>query len=174
MLGAVDAINERSLGGTITGSLKSYQLTESEVRAAEVGTLDIVGGFHIIDEDCRTIVIEGLAKSLNEVLGAAPRRGVNDGSYRILADPTVRFTTRLFAAFNTDLKKIRLREPLPILAESPEIYNRTKVSTECFEALDRLAGLRRAPSLHALALRDAGGLPEVDQLIQVESKLVAA
>ena len=154
----------------MTGSLKSYRLTEEEVRAAESGELDLVGGFHVIDADCRTIVVEGLAPSMAEVLAAAPRRGVNDGSYRVLADPSVRFTRRLFAAFNTDLKKIRLRAPLPTLAESPEIYNRTKVSTECFEALDRLVGLRRAPSLRVLAVAEGGGLPEVRQLIEVESK----
>ena len=49
---------------------------------------------------------------------------------RILSNPQVCFHKRLYTLFNVDLKKIKLRDPLPILCEMPEIYNRTKVSTE--------------------------------------------
>ena len=170
LLSAVDLINQRSLGDAIVGSLQSYALSDEEAIKANTGDLDVVGGFHIIDEDCRMVVLEGLAHSIAEVLESIPRVQLNGGAYRLLADPTVRFTQRLYAAFNLDLKKIRLRDPLQMLAEAPDIYNPTKVSVACFEALDRLVNVRRATSLRELALCKNGGLPETQQLIQVESK----
>ena len=115
-------------------------------------------------------VLEGLADSIAEICSAIPRDSINDDSYRLLADPTVRFTQRVYTQFNVDLKKIRLREPLPLLAESPDIYNPVKVSVEAFTALDRLVQLRRCPSLRQLALDENGGLPLPEQLGQVESK----
>ena len=170
LLQAMDAINHRTLSATMPGSLVSHQLSEEEIEKACAGELDIVSGFHVIDPDCRTIVLEGLADSIQEICASIPRDAINDDSYRLLADPTVRFTSRVYTAFNVDLKKIRLRDPLPILAESPDIYNPVKVATGAFTALDRLVQLRRSPSLRQLALDPSGGLPEVDQLTQVESK----
>ncbi|CAM9261129.1 unnamed protein product, partial [Discosporangium mesarthrocarpum] len=64
--------------------------------------------------------------------------------------------------------QIRLREPLPVLCRSPEIYNRSKVSMDCFEALQRLRCLRKAMRLAEVALQMF--FPEAGQLIQVESK----
>ena len=61
LLEAMDAINHRTLSATMPGSLVSHQLSPEEITAAESGELDIVSGWHVIDPDCRTIVLEGLA-----------------------------------------------------------------------------------------------------------------
>ena len=94
---------------------------------AEAGLLDVVCGFQILDEHCRMIVVEGLAGALQRLSDAVPRASANDKACRILNNLDVCFHRRLYTAFNVDLKKIRLRDPLPILCEMPEIYNRTKV-----------------------------------------------
>ena len=45
----------------IQGSLRSYTLTTEERQAAKSGSLDIITGFMMIDDDIRIVVIEGLA-----------------------------------------------------------------------------------------------------------------
>ena len=67
----------------VPGSLVSHQLSPEEVEAAESGELDIVSGWHVIDPDCRTIVLEGLADSIQEICGAIPRDAINDESLQI-------------------------------------------------------------------------------------------
>ena len=100
LLEAMDAINHRTLSSTMPGSLVSHQLSpEARLPKACAGELDIVSGWHVIDPDCRTIVLEGLADSIAEICSAIPRDAINDDSYRLLADPTVRFTQRVYTAF---------------------------------------------------------------------------
>lgn len=171
---AMDAVNNRTLGDSITGSLKSYQLSSEQMVATEAGDLDVLCGFMVIDADTRTVVLEGLAPSIAEVLQTVPRIAPEVPSLssqsRTLYDSSVRFTTRLYTAFHTDLKKVRLRDPLPILARAAEIYNRTMVSADCFEALDRLLRMRTTPTLRELAFHDDGGFPLVHMILQIESK----
>lgn len=172
LMNAMDNINSNALGAEIVGSLKSYQLTSEQLGKAHSGTLDLISGFHIIDSDSRSIVIEGLTTSIAKLVEAI-KTTTDSGttSYELLADPSIRFTRRLYTAFNSDLKKVRLRGKLPLLVQSPEIYNRTKVSTDCFEGLDRLMNIRRCSTLRQLAMHDqSGGLPEVQMILQIESK----
>lgn len=170
LTGAIDNTNANALGPSITGSLKSYQLSNEQVARAHDGLLDIICGFHIIDQNSRTIVFEGIFSTVENVLKAIEIDYANE-AYRLLVDSTCRFSTRLYTPFHTDLKKVRLRVPLPILIQSPEIYNRTKVSVETFDALYRLMNIRRSPGLKELCLHDeACGLPEVHMILQIESK----
>ena len=164
---AIDAVNTAALEN-IHGSLRSYQLTEEEVNDAKAGILDIVGGFTIIDDDCRMVVIEGLPETVGKVVEEIVREKANDNDFRVLSNLDIRFRERLYTEFNVDLKKIRLREPLPILCKMPEIYNRTKVTPDCFEALDRLHCLRKANRVSELAEQSL--FPLASQLLQVESK----
>jgi len=124
---AMDAINTAALGDSIQGSLRSHQLSQEQVESADVGLLDVLCGFQLIDDHCRTIVVEGLVGAIKRLMDQVPRAAANNRACRILFDPTVAFHKRLYTAFSVDLKKIRLRDPLPILCEMPEIYNRTKV-----------------------------------------------
>ena len=165
---AMDAINTKALGKTIQGSLRSHQLSPEQVEGAVAGTLDIVCGFQIIDSHCRMIVLEGAVATVNRLLEAVPREAANDAATRILANPDVAFHERLYTAFNVDLKKIRLREPLPILVELPELYNSAKVAPACFQALNKLQACRNASRLNEVA--GQGLFPLDSQLLQVESK----
>lgn len=81
-----------------------------EKAAADDGTLDIVCGFMVIDEDSRTIVLEGKSgpqEGLTTLLRKVGRTGPNGQAYRALENPEVRFAKRLYTSFDADLKKVR-------------------------------------------------------------------
>ncbi|CAM9197164.1 unnamed protein product, partial [Hapterophycus canaliculatus] len=168
---AMENINSRALAN-IQGSLRAYVLTPEEKQAADNGTLDIVCGFTVIDEDSRTIVLEGVSGprgGLTALLRKVGRAGPNGEAYRTLENPEVRFARRLYTSFDADLKKVRLRDPLPILCQNPEIYDRSKVSADCFDALHSLRMLRKVDRLREAAEQRL--FPGAAQLIQqVESK----
>ena len=170
VLTAIDEINRQGLGKPNV-SLRSYQLDKDEMERAEKGDLDVVGGFMIIDAGkSRILVIEGLVASIQKVMACAPRKGNNDDQYRTLADPRCRYTKRLYTAFHTDLKKVRLRDPLAKFAMSPEIYDRSKVDEACFQALNRLVNATKARTLRELSFHDATGLPGAAMILKIESK----
>ena len=63
----------------------------------------------VIDEDSRTIVLEGTGGAdggLTNLLRMVGRARPNGRAYRALEDPRVRFSKRLYTSFNTDLKKV--------------------------------------------------------------------
>lgn len=167
-ISAIDEVNTRALGESIRGSLRSHQLSIEQINGAENGNLNIICGFHIIDEHARMIFIEGKQSSIEFILSKIERKSANNKSCRILNNSDIGFQKRLYTAFNVDLKKIRLRDPLPVICEMPEIYNRTKVSPECFEGLNRLLSIRKANRLSELGTQSL--FPLVIQLLQMESK----
>lgn len=61
--------------------------------------------------------------------------------------------------------QVRLRDPLPILCQNPEIYDRSKVSADCFDALHSLRMLREVEWLREAAEQSL--FPEAAQLVQV-------
>ena len=77
-------------------------------------------GFHLIDASCRTLVVEGRAATVEEVMRSVPRARENDGVTRVLSNRDARFAARLYTRFNVDLKKVRLRAPLGALVERPD------------------------------------------------------
>lgn len=82
-----------------------------EKQAVDNGTLDIVCGFMVIDEDSRTIVLEGASGpkgGLTALLRKVGRAGPNGQAYRALENPEVRFSRRLYTSFDADLKKVRV------------------------------------------------------------------
>ena len=85
-----------------------------------------------------------------------------------MADPTITFKERWFTAFDLDLKRIRLRDELPKICESPDIYNRAKVPLEVFEALHRLFRMRSSMRLRHLL--DNNLFPTAKMLLRLESK----
>ena len=165
---AIAKVNEAALKDTMIGSLMSYQLTPEQVEATENATMNIVCGFAVLDDDSRMIFLEGTVEGIESVLADVPRSQANDWSFRVLSNPEIRFKERLYTGFNVDLKKVRLREPLPMLNAMPEIYNRAKVSEECFEALHRLGEIR-----HSNRLSEANVLqmfPTANMVTSIESK----
>ncbi|GMH93870.1 hypothetical protein TL16_g12744 [Triparma laevis f. inornata] len=145
---AIEGVNSKNLD--MIGSLMTYELTEEEIERAEGGDLNIICGFTVLDDDCRMIFIEGTVEGM------------------VLSNPEIRFKKRLYTSFNVDLKKVRLREPLPMLTSMPSIYNRAKVSEECFEALQRLGEIR-----HSNRMSEANVLqmfPNAAMVTSIESK----
>ncbi|CAM9898138.1 unnamed protein product, partial [Phaeothamnion confervicola] len=137
LMAAVDATNAAALnaavdakigsGSSSGGSLRSHALSAADAAAADAGRLDIVCGFMIVDSAARLVVLEGLTDGgLARVVAAAPRRTANGGgygvAYRVLYDPRRRFAARLYTRFGVDLKRVRLRRPLPELCRLPEVY----------------------------------------------------
>ena len=164
--GAMYEVNQASLP---EASLRSHQMTEEERQAANNGDLDVVTGFTVIDDAYRLIVVEGIGSRGMRTLHRRVERKVQNGPRcRVLADPTVTFTERLYAAFDLDLKRIRLRDQLPKICESPDIYNRAKVPLEVFEALHRLFRVRT--SMRLRHVRDNQLFPTAFMLLRLESK----
>ena len=168
LVGACDAANTRAVGGRVLGSLRSHELSAEEAAAADAGELDVVCGFHLIDASCRTLVVEGRAATVEEVMRSVPRARENDGVTRVLSNRDARFAARLYTRFNVDLKKVRLRAPLGALVERPDVYDRALVDEHDFEGLHRLFRLRGAERLVELARDDLWPLPS--HLLQLESK----
>lgn len=78
------------------------------------GTLNVVCGFMTIDEDSRTLVLEGTAGphgGLTALLRRVSRVGPNGQTYRVLENPDVRFSRRLYSCFDADLKKVKRNSP---------------------------------------------------------------
>ena len=92
------------------------------------GTLDVVCGFMVIDEDSRTIVLEGSAGprgGLTALLRRVGRAGPNGPTYRFLENPGVRLSRRLYTCFDADLKKVGL----PTLKKWSALAGRRKPSS---------------------------------------------
>lgn len=164
---AMAAVNLAVLPGV---SIRSYQMSESEKAATELGEMDVITGAQIIDNDYRTIILEGIAtQGMALMYQQLQRQGRNDpNGYRMFANDHLRFTHRLYTAFDIDLKRIKLRYPLLQLLSMPDIYMRTKVSEPCFLALTKLADMRQAEWLADVKALDL--FPTVSMLLDIESK----
>ena len=134
-----------SLTTSTQGTLRSYSFSEQDIKHTNDGELDVVCGFTIIDDETRLIVLEGLGGiglGMQNIFADIPRKKENDSTLKILCNPEVLFAKRMYTEFGPDLKRVRPREKLRKLARKPEIYNRKQVDMECFEAIDKLMGLK--------------------------------
>lgn len=66
--------------------------------------------------------------------------------------------------------QVRLRDALPILCRNPEVYDRSKVSVDCFDALQSLRSLRKVGRLREAAQLEL--FPSAAQLVQVPTGFV--
>eukprot|EP01040_Poterioochromonas_malhamensis_P007088 gene7088-7654_t len=101
--------------------------------------------FMILDDDERLVVLEGLAKPNGGIhrfyTEYLPKLNDNTDKYSILINPTILFPNRLYPDYCPDIKRIRIRNKLSILAKRPEIYNHQQVDEICFIAIDLLMNL---------------------------------
>jgi hypothetical protein len=164
--GAMYEVNQKALP---EASLRSHQMTPEEIALANSGELDVITGFTVIDDAYRLIILEGLgAKGMQTIHARVTRTVQNGPKTRVLTDPTITFNERMYAKFDLDLKRIRLRDQLPRICESPDIYNRAKVPVEVFEALHRLFRVRT--SMRLRHIRDNHLFPTSFMLLRLESK----
>lgn len=165
---AITKVNKNSLRD-IQGSIRSYRFTEQELEACVDGSLDVITGFMVIDDDIRVVVLEGLAapgKGMQSVFMDIPKTKANDAALKILCSPECLFPARLYGEFGPDLKRIRIRDKLKKLARRPELYNRKQVEEICFSAIDSVMSLRRAVDLKSTKELDM--YPSADSLSKVE------
>jgi hypothetical protein len=144
-------------------------LHEDEIKEVEAGSIDLVCGFSIIDKDSRLFVFEGLAEgAMRDVQQWLARESMNQPGYIVLANPEIRWSKRLYTAFDADSKRIKLRSPLPSLVSRTDIYNRSIVTENISEGLSKLYAIRRARDLRDLQAMQA--FPSVDMLLEIENK----
>jgi hypothetical protein len=150
--------------------IRSYQMTNDQKKASENGTLDVITGFEIIDSEFRMIFLEGLeSKGMKFLSSRIQRQQTNDPKgYRLFANQDIFFTERLYNCFEIDLKRIKLRYPLSTLMTFSDIYMRTKVSENCFQALIRLTDIKKMNRL--IELKELNLFPTPQMLLEVESK----
>ena len=166
ILRVVREVNQAALPDV---SLRSYQLSAAEKALAQAGELDIIGGFMICDAERRLIVLEGLsARGVHALNAALPRTIANDTSTHFLRDPTIRFTKRLYTAFEVDVKVIRLRTTLYTVMTMPRNYNTNNVDAELFAALHSMLNAQKARTMREVCA--ANLFPTAHALAEVESK----
>ncbi|TMW55410.1 hypothetical protein Poli38472_013301 [Pythium oligandrum] len=167
IMNAMEGVNLTALPGV---PIRSYQMTDEEKRGCDSGTLDVITGVMVLDDIFRMVILEGLADGgMRTVYQELPRTRANDPeSFRMFPNDQLRFTQRLYAPFEIDLKRIKLRYALPVLLTMPDIYMRTKVAENCFLALTRLQGMRRMSRLAEVKELDL--FPTATMLLEVESK----
>eukprot|EP00605_Chrysophyceae_sp_TOSAG23-4_P000396 GSChrysophyteH1.ASY1.ANO1.452.1 assembled CDS len=165
---AIQKVNSATLTD-IQGSLRSYSFTKEELAGCVDGSLDVITGFMIIDDETRIAVLEGLAApgcGMQSVFMDIPRQKANDGALKILGNPETLFPSRMYGEFGPDLKRIRIRNKLKKLARRPELYNRKQVELICFDAIDNLMSLRWAQDMQST--KDLSMYPPADSLNKVE------
>lgn len=187
----VDDINKSAVANV--KSTYSHELTSEEVDQANKGELDIITGFHVMDDRWRLIVLEGRGSgigprkfndglrtgndekdesqhskcAMDRLREALARENPNTSSAKMLDDPTVYFSERLYAPFNLFLKTIRLRERLANLVMSSTTYKHDNARYEAArQALQKMFELRRVPRLRHAKMLDT--FPMSNQLISVE------
>eukprot|EP01029_Cantina_marsupialis_P030980 TRINITY_DN867_c0_g1_i7.p1 TRINITY_DN867_c0_g1~~TRINITY_DN867_c0_g1_i7.p1 ORF type:complete len:875 (-),score=249.13 TRINITY_DN867_c0_g1_i7:576-3200(-) len=163
ILAVMAEINSAAVPGV---SLQSHQFEDEQMDQVISGELDVVCGFMVIDDKSRLIVVEGLREKGLQLMVERLQDQPNTPTFKILHNQSVSFTKRLYAEYHTDLRKVRLRHPLQELVESPDIYNRAKVSAPCFYCLTKLNEIKSAERL--IQLKRGQLWPEPDQLQNVE------
>lgn len=108
--------------------------------------LDIITGFHIIDEKIHLLVLEGLQnqgiKLLIDEYGEA-----DDPDVTILFDTNLVCSERLYASFDVILRKVKLYAPLDSIIKQPLIYIRDMVPRLCYDALLQIHELSKCSRL---------------------------
>jgi len=98
----IESINSHALPD-IQGSIRSYSFSQAELVSGSNGTLDVITGFMILDDDWRLVVLEGLAKPGGGMsrlfIEFLPRAKANDESLKIVCNPEVLFADRIYPEF---------------------------------------------------------------------------
>ncbi|CEM04086.1 unnamed protein product [Vitrella brassicaformis CCMP3155] len=169
ILGFVAAQNAVAMGLSEGPSraLAVRQLTEEERSSPD---LDIITGFVLLDRSTRLVVLEGLrSKALYRLMTEElPRDRPNRQKYTVLYNSEIGFSSRRYAAFDLQLKHLKIRGTLERLMRKPQIYDRKTAEAETiFETLQALCDLKRCDRIHAAKQNHL--FPSVDALLLVQS-----
>lgn len=148
--------------------LNTKEFSEEE---RENRLLDFVGGFELMDNEIRMLVVEGVGgkgRSMNKFYRANERQKPNSRRFKLLYNPQVKFKNRLYLDFNVSIKKIKLRNSLTDIMSHPDVFLRSKVPEEIYDTLQKLAEMRKFDRIKYL--RDYDLFPETNRLLSLERK----
>lgn len=141
-------------------------LTTKEISPAEAQTLDYISGFQLIDKEMRFFILEGRGNSMTMFYRENERMRPNDRYFKMLYNPEIRYSRRMYAGFNCSMKLIKLRETISSIITQPDIF--TKVSPEIFQVMNSLAEIRKHD--RALLIKEFDLLPKEGLLLNLERK----
>lgn len=117
--------------------------------------LDILTGFIVMDRRARIIVVECLrdGKALSRLLEVLPEENTN--KLKVLFNPELGFSKRLYADFNLVLKQVKLRQSLDALTQRPDLCLPSKCDVAVSHGLNQLMDMKRAERIHVLKLMNS-------------------
>jgi hypothetical protein len=156
---------------------KSLDMLEKTLNGVEITKeqaqdpgIDIITGVQVIDSDYRIFILEGLKDGgILRLLKENPRISRNTREFRLLYNPEITFTERLYGEkYHVNIKKIKMREKLRHLILKVDTYLEPKYQLTAW-ALMRLNEITKAGRMKKL--RDLVLFPEVKQLEHMYKKL---
>jgi hypothetical protein len=163
LLHAVAVENCKSLGiwDADSGVVDHHALSLGKVSTPEDATpgtppQDAITGIQIIDDNKRFLVLEGLTGGTgvgadSEGAMATVRKAVfpngnlnNGSSITVLSNPKIRFPDRLYARFGTEMRHVKLAEPLKRTMAKASTYHRAKLTSECHTGLVKMQLIQEA------------------------------
>lgn len=106
-------------------------------------SFDFIGGVQIIDKDYRIVIVEGIAgKSMQALAEKLPKSNGNTEKFKILRNPKATHSKRMYAEFNVDIKKIKLRKSINSLTYNPDIYLRERVPEDIYSTIIKIRKIR--------------------------------
>ena len=148
-------------------TLNGVEITAEQAQDPEV---DVITGVQVIDSTFRIFILEGLhAGGIQRLLKENPRISRNTKEFKMLYNPEITFTDRLYGEkYHVNIKKIKLRETLRQLILKVDTYLEPKYQLTAW-ALMRLNEIAKAGRMKKL--RDLVLFPEVKQLEHMYKKL---
>ncbi|XP_052827704.1 uncharacterized protein LOC106878961 isoform X2 [Octopus bimaculoides] len=127
----------------IISILSTYILSSQQLADR---TLDIITGFHFIDQHLHLIVLEGLqTKAITKVIKLF--HDINAEGFTMLYNTDFVCSERLYLPLNTNILKIKLSLSLSKILKQPLLYVRNVVPRSCFDCVIRLSNLIRCNRL---------------------------
>jgi len=108
-----------------------------------------------IDKSLRVFLLEGLgARGMARLEQRIVKVAANTDTFKIMKDPRILFDQRLYAEFDVDIKKVKLRTLLKNLLASSDTYMPRSVPKDIYDTLMRLKKLREKNTVHEVLASD--------------------
>jgi len=142
--------------------LKIANGTERDIRTRKLtpqekvdNNLDYISGVEFMDKQFRMFIVEGLrAKGMAKLQELIHKTAANTELFKIMKDPTITFDHRLYADFDIDIKKVKLRTNLKSLVAQPQMYLREKIPQETYDTIMRLKRMREKNTIYEVISSD--------------------
>ncbi|XP_048347727.1 uncharacterized protein CFAP92 isoform X2 [Sphaerodactylus townsendi] len=137
----------------------------------EILQMDIITGFHMMDESIHLLVVEGLKdKALEKMWNKRIDRmqEAKIGQLKIFYNSQLPFHQRLYVELEAILFHIHLCKPLSNITKQPLLYIRDMVPQPCFQALSRLDYICHSKKLRDVIHYDL--LPSAEMIISLSQE----